>query len=381
MTILELIILVLLIPLASIYLSTILIHRITFLIMLFSSPLLWKGILYIVSLSSGIELLEGLFQPSQFNQIPSILGDFSLIPPIGGPEGEEFNTLISFIPSFQENLLLGPALGGSTLAGGPVIVYSNADIDKLRVLRDNKGLAGIYQWKHKESGKIYIGSAVNLSGRLKCYYSIAYISRIKNMLIYKALLKYGYFGFSLSILEYIDISGLSKEEARNLILAREDFYLKQIFEVDEPNTYNMLKVASSWLGAKHSAETIAKMSIAKTGKNNPMFGKNLTAETIAKISEANKGRIASAETKAKLSKSQKSIDRIGINNPASKKVFIFSFESETNKYILSNSFVTCTEAAKYFKCSVKTISIHLKSGKIFKKKWVLSSTIDFRLPS
>jgi len=177
------------------------------------------------------------------------LGDFSLI--------EEFNTLISFTPSFQDSLLLGP-----------VIVYSNADIDKLRILTDNKGLSGIYMWKHEESGKIYIGSAVNLSRRLKCYYSIAYISRIKNMLIYKALLKYDYSAFSLSILEYIEISGLSNEQARNLILAREDFYLKQIFEVDEPNTYNMLKVASSWLGAKHSAKTIAKMSLAKAGENN-----------------------------------------------------------------------------------------------------------------
>jgi hypothetical protein len=53
----------------------------------------------------------------------------------------------------------------------PIIIYSNSDIDKLRIFTDNKGKAGIYQWKHLESGKIYIGSAIDLTKRLKDYYS------------------------------------------------------------------------------------------------------------------------------------------------------------------------------------------------------------------
>src|SRR5688572_14043815 len=38
----------------------------------------------------------------------------------------------------------------------PVMVYLNADTDKSNILADNKGKAGIYLWKHKESGKSYI---------------------------------------------------------------------------------------------------------------------------------------------------------------------------------------------------------------------------------
>jgi hypothetical protein len=32
-----------------------------------------------------------------------------------------------------------------------VKVYNNADTDKLQILSDNKGKAGIYQWTHNES--------------------------------------------------------------------------------------------------------------------------------------------------------------------------------------------------------------------------------------
>src|SRR5690349_16541872 len=64
------------------------------------------------------------------------------------------NILFSFVP-FQDSLL--------AIA---VIIYSNAETDKLQILKDNKGKAGIYQWTHIESGKTYIGSAVDLSRRL-----------------------------------------------------------------------------------------------------------------------------------------------------------------------------------------------------------------------
>lgn len=35
----------------------------------------------------------------------------------------------------------------------PVKFYLNADTDKLQILKDNKGKAGVYLFTHKESGK------------------------------------------------------------------------------------------------------------------------------------------------------------------------------------------------------------------------------------
>ncbi|RKF61146.1 putative intron-encoded endonuclease bI1 [Erysiphe neolycopersici] len=69
------------------------------------------------------------------------------------------------------------------------------------------------------------------------------------MLINKALLKYGYSGFMLDILEFCD-----KDE----VIVREQYYL-DLFKPE----YNILKKAGSSLGFTHSFETKAKMREAR----------------------------------------------------------------------------------------------------------------------
>ena len=51
------------------------------------------------------------------------------------------------------------------------MIYSNVDRDKSKILSENKGRAAIYMWTHKETGKRYIGPAVDLYTRLSNYYS------------------------------------------------------------------------------------------------------------------------------------------------------------------------------------------------------------------
>lgn len=77
----------------------------------------------------------------------------------------------------------------------PVIIYTNPDKEKELIVNENKGRTGIYRWVHIESGKNYIGSSVKLNIRFKQYFNFNHISYPKrNMVIYKALLKYGYAG-------------------------------------------------------------------------------------------------------------------------------------------------------------------------------------------
>jgi len=73
------------------------------------------------------------------------------------------------------------------------------------------------------------------------------------MVIYKALLKYGYSNFKLEILEYCDCNDL---------LVREQFYLDLL----SPE-YNILKTAGSSFGFQHSQESKRKMSEAQIGRN------------------------------------------------------------------------------------------------------------------
>lgn len=85
--------------------------------------------------------------------------------------------------------------------------------------------------------------------------------------------------------------------------------------------------------------TRAKISMAQQGEKNSFFGKNHTAESKAKVS---------------------------------KKVFAYSNSSPTP--ILCHEFVSCSEAAKHFSCSIMTISRYLKNGKCFQGKWIFSET-------
>ena len=111
----------------------------------------------------------------------------------------------------------------SSIPMSPVMIYINAETDKLKILSDNKGRTGIYQWQHVESGNIYVGSGMDLSARIKSYFSESSLNRNKNMYICNALLHHGHSSFSLTILEYIDISNLSLEKARSLIQERVQF--------------------------------------------------------------------------------------------------------------------------------------------------------------
>ena len=135
------------------------------------------------------------------------------------------------------------------------ISHYNSETDKTQIFKETKSQSGIYKWTLLELGKIYIGSAINLSNRLSNYYNKSYLNRY-NSRIYNAINCHGYEAFSLTILEYLDIFNLSKEKAQILILEREQYYLDLIFLVNEPNIYNILMKAGSSLGYKYFPEIL-----------------------------------------------------------------------------------------------------------------------------
>jgi group I intron endonuclease len=248
----------------------------------------------------------------------------------------------------------------------PAILYNNADINKLQILKDNKDKAGIYMWTHLESGKRYIGSAYDLANRLDDYFRKSYISDKSkgNSYIYNALLIHGYSKFSISILEYIDISNISPEEAREKILLREQYFLDCIFSVDEPNTYNILKVAGSLLGFKHTNESKALMSEAKVGDNNPNYRKSISEDTKALMSKAKSG-----ENNPMYGKSF-SADIVTKLSIAKGGNIIYVYNAD--KSLLVKSFPSARKAAEHFNSNHSTIKKYALNGEIFKEEWILS---------
>lgn len=104
-----------------------------------------------------------------------------------------------------------------------------------------------------------------------------------NMPIYKALLKYGHSNFSLEILEYCD---------RDCVIKREQYFIDFI----KPR-YNILKVAGSPLGYKHTLEALEKLRIAGLRRTH-------SEESKAKLRAANLGRSVSEEIRLKISETK-----------------------------------------------------------------------------
>lgn len=128
----------------------------------------------------------------------------------------------------------------------PIICYSNANLDKYKILEDNKNKGGIYRWVNNINNKSYIGSSIDLRLRMYKYYSPSALlnTEIYKNKIYNALRKYGFSNFSLEILEYCD--------DKSLIIEREQYYIDLL----KPE-YNILALAGSSLGFKHDSVTLA----------------------------------------------------------------------------------------------------------------------------
>ena len=60
----------------------------------------------------------------------------------------------------------------------PVISYSDIEMNKDNIYKENKKRSGIYRWINKINNKSYIGSAVNLSKRFRMYYNYNHLSSL-----------------------------------------------------------------------------------------------------------------------------------------------------------------------------------------------------------
>src|SRR5690349_14154551 len=174
-----------------------------------------------------------------------------------------------------------------------------------RITREElKGKSGVYGFLSKTNNKLYIGSSINLNVRFSNHVK----GTKSNVLLQNAINKYKLQDFIFIIFEYCEPDKL---------ISREQFYIDEL----KPE-YNILKVAGSSLGYRHTDESLTKMSgennpmFGKTGENHPMFGKTFShsAEAKQKISEAMSGenhpmfgRTRSSETKQKISFAKKGI--------------------------------------------------------------------------
>ena len=149
----------------------------------------------------------------------------------------------------------------------PFMTYYDLDLYKYTIYKENSNKSGIYRWNNLVTEASYVGSAINLTARLRNYFSLGFLNKelLRNKSrINNSLLKYGHSNFSLDIIEYCEPDKL---------IAREQYYIDLL----NPE-YNILKIAGSPLGSKHSIETLLKFKDRK-----------LSPEALANLKKAKVG--------------------------------------------------------------------------------------------
>lgn len=184
----------------------------------------WIAIIFLVILTVGFcyEFSIGALKFHKPTSSSSSSFSFSSSSSNSPPSISSFTFSVNSAPSFNNivsssYLSIRPYSSNANNSSKvvPIKIYSNADTQKVMILKENKGLSGIYRLVNILNGKAYIGSAVNISKRMSQYYSSTYLNSNK-MAICSALLKYGHSSFSLDILEYCNKSSffLIKKKGR-----------------------------------------------------------------------------------------------------------------------------------------------------------------------
>lgn len=142
---------------------------------------------------------------------------------------------------------------------------------------------------NKINSKFYVGSSINIRGRIKNYLNRSYLKSKKNlnMPIVKALLKYGYTNFALIIIEYNNEVNISERETW-WISKLNPYYniLKKAYRSTGYKYSEEIKTILSSIrkGKKHSTKTKLSISNSLIGIRNPFYMRKHSFETKKLIS-------------------------------------------------------------------------------------------------
>ena len=153
--------------------------------------------------------------------------------------------------------------------------------DKLKLFNQYRN-GGIYQWFNTKDSKYYVGSSIFLIRRLTNYTSII-DSKGYNSRIYNSIQSHGIQNFTQVILEDFGTTEYCRENYKQL-LDRETFFIALVKLYKDPNkSLNILDIAGSTKGYTHTEEN--KLKIGQANKE-----RIVTNESRAKMIESMKGR-------------------------------------------------------------------------------------------
>lgn len=236
------------------------------------------------------------------------------------------------------------------------------------IQKENRKHSGVYAWFNKLNSKIYVGSGVLLYKRLRSYFSNAYLNQTENMLISKALKKYGMVNFKLYILEHTNTDNVIEREQYWIDVLKPEYNINPKASGTLGFTHTLsskLKMRNKALGRLVSEETKKKMSLAR-------LGYKFSDDVLEKL----KGRVFTAEHKAKISKAL--IGR-GYTEERLKNHIVQVTKLKGIKLIVTDvqtgnieNFDSITLAANKLRASRSAIQNCMSKNTLFRKKYKIS---------
>jgi group I intron endonuclease len=249
-------------------------------------------------------------------------------------------------------------------------------INQKMIKQPLKNLSGIYGWMNIKNKKIYIGSALDLSHR-----PFKHLNHSSNQHLENALNKYGLENFVLIIFVVINHKDLvTKKE----LMEFENYFISSF---DKNQLYNILDLAYSSVGYKHTLEAKIKIKNARLGKSHSQMTKEILSQLSLNLKNPFYGQTHSEELKKKFSMSRKgklnpmfnkkksiefidhmTKDKFGKNNFQSKLTKITNIK--TNEILIFDTF---KEASNYLKSPINTLRNARNKNILYKNEWKIET--------
>ena len=222
-----------------------------------------------------------------------------------------------------------------------VMFFEKVKSSKKDIYKQLRGKSGVYLFINNVTNEFYVGSSINLSKRMVSHFYHANSNKQTNIVITRAMKEYGLENFSLAILEFCIYCS-------SVCLVLEQKWINKY----KPR-YNVLTIAGSSSGFRHSMNTINKLKQLLKKENHPKFGTISSEDTKQAISEGIKNFYRTNTHKYKGLKGVLS-PQYGIGGQS---VFCYN---ETGKELI---FPSINGAKQYFKVRWTTIKKNLDSNK------------------
>src|SRR5579859_969099 len=169
---------------------------------------------------------------------------------------------------------------------------------------------GVYCWKNRNNGKIYVGGAYStFAGRKLSHRKLLKRNKHFNRYLQFAWIKHGEQGFEWIILERCPADKVADKETH---------WIRELKATDPQYGYNLSPTGGSTLGIKLSEEVRQKFSASRMGKKRGPYGKQKSLVKRGRkegipLSQETKDKIAAAFEKRREEKEEREANRpIGI---------------------------------------------------------------------